>query len=112
MLLSVTIGFVIWWLSPEFTGTVEPWDSESAYMPLSLIIGGLVVGAIGGAPIWRWSVGIYVGEVLSMLARQITDPGIGANLMPLGVIFLIGYTLPSLLGSALGVWLNQRLQHH
>jgi ABC-type Na+ efflux pump permease subunit len=78
------------------TGAAEPWDAESPYYFVSLFVAGAVVGFLCPRTIWAAFVGIVVGQLIYLLVFVPLGP-----LLPLGLLFLVGYALLSLLGAAL-----------
>jgi len=105
-LTGLLIGGAIWWLSPLITGSREPWDAEGVYYAGSLLGAGLFGGLLLPGQ-WRWFVvGVFVGQVLVLLAGVLRDPSTG-GLWPLGLIFLALYSVLTLLGAALGSGLRR-----
>ncbi len=105
-LTGLVIGGAIWWLSPLITGSHEPWDAEGVYYAGSLLGAGLLGGLLLPGH-WRWFVvGVFVGQVLVLLAGVLRDPSTG-GLWPLGLIFLALYSVLTLLGAALGTGLRR-----
>ena len=94
--VAAVLGAVIWGLSPLLTDAVEPWDAESPYYFLSLFVAGGLVGLLCPKQIWVAYLGIVVGQLVYMLIALPSGP-----LLPLGVLFLFGYGVLSLLGLAL-----------
>ena len=94
--LAAGLGAVIWALSPVVTGAAEPWDAESPYYFVSLFVAGAIVGFVWPRRIWAVFLGIVIGQLVYLLAFIPLGP-----LLPLGVLFLFGYALLSLLGAAL-----------
>ena len=92
-LVAALLGAVIWGLSPLITEAVEPWDAESPYYFLSLFVAGGLVGLLCPRHIWVAYLGIVVGQLAYMLIALPSGP-----LLPLGVLFLFGYGVLSLLG--------------
>ncbi len=90
------LGAVIWAVSPIATGSAEPWDAESPYYFVSLFVAGAIVGLLCPRNIWSAFFGIVVGQLVYLLVFLPSGP-----LLPLGVLFLLGYGLLSLLGAAL-----------
>ncbi len=99
--LSVMIGILIWVLSPNFTGEAEPWDSQSGYYPLSLLLSGILIGFLGQRKPWLWPIGICLGQ--SLYVTIFFDQGTGVNFFfPIGMIFMLKYGLNAFIGSLVG----------
>ena len=102
-ILSVIVGFVFWTI---FSGlNIEPWDSPSGWITVGVL--GLFLGFIGKENPWLWPVGLYLGETLfglgSFMKSVLFSSGGGANMFfPLGILFLIPFTLPAYIGSFVG----------
>ena len=94
--VAAVFGAVIWGLSPLLTDAVEPWDAESPYYFLALFVAGGLVGLLCPKHIWVTYLGVVVGQLVYMLIALPSGP-----LLPLGVLFLFGYGVLSLLGLAL-----------
>ena len=102
--LSVSAGFgaLIWAISPIITGEIKPWDAESLYYFVSLIVAGLIVGALIPRHVWAVLLGIVVGQLIYMLIFLPLGP-----LTLLGIIFMAVYGLLSLIGAALAARLRR-----
>ena len=102
--LSVAAGFgvLIWVMSPVITGEIEPWDAESPYYFVSLLVAGLIVGALIPRHVWAVLLGIVVGQLIYMLIFLPLGP-----LTPLGIIFMAVYGLLSLIGAAFAARLRR-----
>ena len=94
--VAAVLGAVIWGLSPLLADAVEPWDAESPYYFLSLFVAGGLVGFLCPKHIWVAYFGIVVGQLVYMLIVLPSGP-----LLPLGVLFLFGFSMLSLLGLVL-----------
>ena len=90
-------GAAIWILSPLVTGHKEPWDADSLYYVVSLLVAGVLLGAWRGRPIWHHAVGIFLGQLLYLLVFLSAGP-----LIIVGAVFLAGYSLLCLVGAAVG----------
>lgn len=102
-IISVVVGFVFWAVFAWFT--IEPWDSSYGWIVIGIL--GLSLGYIGKGSPWLWPLGIVLGEVLfglgSFLKSLYFYSGGGANMfVPLGVLFLIPFSLPAFVGSFVG----------
>ena len=100
---SIIAGFVFWAVFSWFN--VEPWDSPYGLITVGLL--GLLFGFIGKESPWLWPIGIFLGEALfglgSFLKSILFYSGGGANMfIPLGIIFLIPFSLPAFIGSFIG----------
>ena len=93
--LSAVLGFVIWALSRPITGRVEPWDADSPYYYVALILAGVVSGFAIPADKRAHYLGVVSGQTLYAL---IFLPGSG--LFILGVLVLFVYSLLYLAGAA------------
>ena len=91
-------------MSPVVTGVVEPWDAEPLYYGVSLFLAGVLVGVFQPRNIWAVFIGIVIGQLMYMAVFLAAGP-----LIVLGIIFLIGYGLLSLLGAFCASRLRNRL---
>ena len=98
-LVGMVLGAIIWGASPLLAGAMEPWDAESPYYFISLFVAGGLAGLMFPRHIWVAFMGIVFGQLAYMLVALPTDP-----LLLLGVLFLFGYAMISLLGLALASW--------
>jgi hypothetical protein len=96
-LVATSSAAIVWALSPWLAGHREPWDAESYYYPVALVIAGAISGYIAPRPLWAH----YVGAVVGQIAFQAIFLRIGP-LFLLGVAFLLGYSLVFLLGATIG----------
>jgi hypothetical protein len=111
--ISVIVGFLFWLLFAGFN--IEPWDSPYGWLTVGIL--GLVLGFIGKENPWLWPVGIYLGETLfglsSFIKGLVLSSGGGANMfIPLGIIFLIPFTIPAFIGSFLGFSIRRATRPH
>ena len=102
--LSIAAGFgaVIWALSPIVTGAREPWDGESSYYFVSLLVAGIIIGGLSPKHEWSVWLGVVLGQLLYMLIFLPLGP-----LTPLGIMFMAAYGLISLVGAVLGARLRR-----
>jgi hypothetical protein len=96
LFLAVGLGAAIWAVSPVVAGFAEPWDADSLYYFVSLFVAGAIVGLLCPRHIWSAFSGIVVGQLIYLLLFLPSGP-----LLPLGLVFLLGYGLLSLLGAVL-----------
>ncbi len=105
-LLGVVVGVVVWLFSQSLTGRAEPWDGNVlAY--LSLLFGAGLLASLAIRPHW-WMpyLGVLAGQVGYGVAPVIACLFGGscsetANLLPIGAVALLFYSLPTLFGSVL-----------
>jgi hypothetical protein len=100
---SVIAGGTVWAVFAVFK--TEPWDSPYGWIVVTGL--GLILGFLGkGNPIF-WPLGIFLGEVLFGLGDFLRSiffySGGGVNFFfPLGLMFLIPFTVPAFIGSFVG----------
>lgn len=94
VLLAAIAGAAIWVLSPTLAGHAEPWDAESVYYPLSLLVIGVVLGGFRPRRPWAHYLGVFAGQLIFMLLFL----PLGA-LVIVGVVFLALYSLITFAGS-------------
>ena len=99
--IGLAFGAAIWVLSASITGRPEPWDANSAYYPVALLVAGFVGGFLVPGHWGEVAVGVYAGQALVLLGRVLSDTGSG-GLWPLGLIVLALYSLVALAGALLG----------
>lgn len=104
--LSGAIGVSVWLFSSRLTGRVEPWDGNVvAY--LAVLFGvGLLAALVFRPRWWMPYLGVLTGQILYALFPVMACPfGSGCDqigaLLPLGLVALLVYSLPTLLGGAL-----------
>jgi hypothetical protein len=113
-LTSAICGFLVWYFSAQITGNSEPWDGNVfAYLFCLLAIGFLCVYLFKSnlkAVYW----GAYLGQALIMgvpffgcITLGVLCQG-GANLFPLGAVFLLVFSLPILLGGVAASAIRRR----
>ena len=88
------LGAIIWAISPFVTGEIEPWDADSPYYIVSLILAGTIVGGLIPKHLWTVFLGVVVGQIIYMLIFIPSGP-----LLLIGIVFLVGYGLLSLIAA-------------
>lgn len=63
LVFGIACGFAIWALSQPLTGQAEPWDSQSPYYNVALLLAGLAVGLGWRRHFWIGTLGVYLGQV-------------------------------------------------
>ena len=93
----------MWAVFAEFK--TEPWDSPYGWIAVAGL--GLTFGFLGKGNPMFWPLGIFLGEALVGLGDYLNSiffySGGGVNyFFPLGLIFLVLFTIPALIGSVVG----------
>jgi hypothetical protein len=102
--LGVTAGLLVWLGSTLLFGTEEPWDAEG-FRYFGVVLGlGAALGVLSPDRFWVGPCGIYVGQfafgMAAWLKSILGDQGGGVNFfIPLGAVFLVWSTVPSLAGA-------------
>jgi hypothetical protein len=98
-LVSIAAGTALWALFAAFDA--EPWDSVAGWIAVTVL--GYFFGYYGKGNALLWPLGILLGEILWGFGTLLYHSGGGANFFfPLGLIFLVPFTLPALFGSVIG----------
>ncbi|NIQ13039.1 MAG: hypothetical protein GTO02_01105 [Candidatus Dadabacteria bacterium] len=103
-IISIVIGILFWVMFVALLNT-EPWDTTYGWIVVGMI--GLILGFIGKEKPWLWPIGFFLGELLFGLSVFFKDlffySGGGVNMfIPLGIVFLIPFTIPAFIGSFVG----------
>ena len=103
-IISIVIGILFWVVFVALLNT-EPWDTTYGWVVVGTM--GLILGFIGKEKPWLWPLGIFLGELLFGLGAFFKDlffySGGGVNMfIPLGILFLIPFTIPAFIGSFVG----------
>jgi len=106
-LISVLAGALLFALADS-----EPWDSLYGWIGMAGL--GMLLGVLGNGKPMLWPLGIFLGEVLYGTGRFAISlffaTGGGVNFFfPLGLLFLISFTVPALVGSCVGFGLRRAL---
>ena len=108
--LSIGLGLLIWALSPMLAGHREPWDAQGPYYMVSLFIAGLVPTLIEPKRFWVWPIGVYLGQVLFIIGGSFLWEIAGANLAVAGVVIMVFYMVPTVIGAGIGVVIRKVAQ--
>jgi len=103
-LACAAAGWLLWMGGDSPPGRHEPWDAENQ-LPYLLAQGllGFVFGAVEPRCFWRWPLGVYVGQAAGLVHSGLSGPeGTVSPLLPLGMMFLLPYTVPACVGAAVG----------
>ncbi|MDO6447249.1 hypothetical protein Q4493_15880 [Colwellia sp. 1_MG-2023] len=112
-MLPFIFGFIIWFISPEMIGKIEPWDSGSLYYLSSLILIGVITGVLNTKYLsLACFLLLYLGVALSQiiyLTYFLPYPpsqyfGVGVificfySFIPLGCSILVSYIKSKMIG--------------
>ena len=92
--LGIVLGFLIWALCEIITGKEEAVDA-GFYLPLALLITGIISSLPSPKFFFSGALGIFVGQVAFM---AFIPTGFGANLWPITAVMLVPAMLISILG--------------
>lgn len=104
VVVSAALSAAIWALSATVTGQDEPWDAETPYYFIALMIAGALSGALIPKHLWAH----YVGAVLGQAAYEVAFLKLGP-LFILGLVFLAGFSIIFVVAAAVGGSLRRRL---
>ena len=105
-LLGFALGAAIWLLSPVITRHREPWDAQGGYYLGALVLTGLLGGLALPQHWGSVAIGIFAGQAVVLLGGVVADPASG-GLWPLGLVFLVAYSVLGLVGAGVGTALMQ-----
>lgn len=108
--ISVISGVAVWAVFAVFE--TEPWDSPYGWIVVAGL--GLILGFLGNGNPLFWPLGIFLGVVLFGAAGLVKSlffySGGGVNFFfPLGLMFLVPFTIPAVLGSLAGFGMRKAL---
>jgi hypothetical protein len=104
-LTSAVCGFILWYFSEEIMGNAEPWDGNLLVYVIALTAIGFLCVYLFGSNLSSVYWGGFLGQAALGAAAFFGCLLLGffcrgaANLFPLGVVFLLVYSLPLLLGA-------------
>ncbi|MEO8666918.1 MAG: hypothetical protein ABI399_00260 [Bauldia sp.] len=107
-ILAAIAGFLVWWFSEALTGRREPWDGDVLWYFVVLFVVGFAATLFLRSPPFAAYWGAWVGQIVFGIVPFVACLAAGAmctdqaNLFPLGVVVLLAYTLPALIGAFLG----------
>ena len=93
----VILGFLIWALCQIITGKEEAVDA-GFYLPLALLITGIISSLPSPKFFFSGALGIFVGQVAFM---AFIPTGFGANLWPITAVMLVPAMLISMFGGVI-----------
>jgi hypothetical protein len=100
---SVLAGSALW-LAFDLLKT-EPWDT--LYGAVAILGLGFVFGYVGKEHPFIWTLGIFLGQAIFGFVSLIVASGPNFFL-PLGLAFLVPFTMPALVGALAGADLAKR----
>ena len=95
--LGIVLGFLIWALCEIITGKEEAVDA-GFYLPLALLITGIISSLPSPKFFFSGALGIFVGQVAFM---AFIPTGFGANLWPITAVMLVPAMLISMFGGVI-----------
>ncbi len=95
--LGIVLGFLIWALCEIITGKEEAVDA-GGYLPLALLITGIISSLPSPKFFFSGALGIFVGQVAFM---AFVPTGFGANLWPFTAVMLVPEMLISMFGGVI-----------
>lgn len=95
--LGIVLGFLIWALCEIITGKEEAVDA-GVYLPLALLITGIISSLPSPKFFFSGALGIFVGQVAFM---AFVPTGFGANLWPITAVMLVPAMLISMFGGVI-----------
>jgi hypothetical protein len=95
--LGIVLGFLIWALCEIITGKEEAVDA-GVYLPLALLITGIISSLPSPKFFFSGALGIFVGQVAFM---AFIPTGFGANLWPITAVMLVPAMLISMFGGVI-----------
>lgn len=104
--LGIVLGFLIWALCEIITGKEEAVDA-GFYLPLALLITGIISSLPSPKFFFSGALGIFVGQVAFM--AFVPAKGFGANLWPLTAIGLVPAMLISSFGGLIIYTISSKL---
>ena len=104
---SFAIGLMLWLFPRFFTGANEPWDGNQLLYLFELFCAGLVYSLIAEEKPGLAYLGAYLGQFVPGFTTFINcliggSCAGGANLFPLGAIFMLIFTFAAFLGAKAG----------
>ena len=95
--VGIVLGFLIWALCEIITGKEEAVDA-GFYLPLALLITGIISSLPSPKFFFSGALGIFVGQVAFM---AFIPTGFGANLWPITAVMLVPAMLISMFGGVI-----------
>lgn len=103
-LAALLVGAAGWILTMVLGERQEAWDSPLYYRatyPLFAVTA-VVLGYLRPGHPWRWALGIALGQAVAAFVRNPTG-----NLLPVGLVVFIVYSLPLILAAMFGTRLRR-----
>jgi len=97
MIIGLGIGIFIWVVSPDVTGYTVPWDAQSGFYPLVLLISGVISGLIVPRRLGTLYIGVVGGQLFYIFMILQAGALVGPTLL-----FLPAYALVL----AFGAWIS------
>jgi hypothetical protein len=102
------VGFALWLGSWELVGSPHPFEAKSPIILGCLFVAGGFLGAGWTERLWAGPLGLYLGQAAALLVQSAwLKHSAPAEPVPLALLFLVQYCLPSLAGAGLGALLME-----
>jgi hypothetical protein len=109
LLVGVLIGLGLWLIPAQLGAHAVPWDGNSPAYPIALLVAGFVLGFLGPGRPGAAATGLFLGQLLVLLARIVTSRD-AEQYWLVEVVMLGGYTFVAAgIGALLGSFLRRRL---
>jgi hypothetical protein len=109
LVFGFLLGLGLWLIPATFFGQREPWDGSGPWYGLALLVIGLLLGFLGTGHPFAAVAGVFVGQLVVLLARVVSSPET-SELWLVGLVLLAGYTFVATgFGAVLGMVLRRRL---
>jgi hypothetical protein len=109
LLVGIILGLGLWLIPAQFTTQAVPWDGNSPAYPIALFAAGLVLGFLGPGRPGAATTGVFLGQLLVLLAGMVTSRDDNQYWL-VEVVMLGGYTFVAAgIGALLGSFLRRRL---
>ena len=107
--IGVALGLSAWVVPALLSDQPMPWDSRGPVYTVALFLIGLILGFLGPGQPAATVAGIFVGQLIVLLAQIITNPA-SRELWLVSAMLLAGYTgVAGGIGALLGNVLRRKL---
>jgi hypothetical protein len=108
-IVGAALGLALWVVPAVLSDEPLPWDSQGPVFGVVLLLIGLILGFLGPGQTIPAIAGLFVGQLLVLLARVVTNAAT-SDLWLITAMLLAGYTfVAGGIGALLGNTLRRRL---